>query len=295
MGARSPVTIRRSWRREEAEYSLGAATLSLAGALALLGAGSLGAAASPTGPSLRPVAELEVSTAPLASWLLSYREEDHGAATMPPRYWLADFSARRTVVLDVGAGEARWMDRLPFGRGGSGRVATTVPSRAARLEAGAGGELVVVAGERRYRIRLRPEPVGEIERRALLRRYPAYGARAAGLRAAPEPRPEPEGAPQIEIVAFFGGWCEACLRAVPRLLAWQSQRAGRDGGPTVRYVAVPAEGGAALPLVRAFGVGELPTAVVLRAGTERLRLVGIDGWRKLEVRLRDLATEEPGA
>ena len=168
------------------------------------------------------------------------------------------------LVLSLGASEVR---AFPAGEvvGRDGRPRRVDPA-AGRAVAGftshADGRITFEATDHDYAIEPAAPLVGEIPIAALFARQPVYERRARGYTPDPVALAKLAGiAEDVEIVAFFGTWCQICKKHLPALLS----TIDHAGNPHLKLtlIAVSEDGAEPADWIEACGAGyATPTFIV---------------------------------
>lgn len=149
-----------------------------------------------------------------------------------------------------------------------------------------GTEVVFQVAGKEARLREKPPLLGTRKAEELTGHNPEYRR----LRDQYEPQASAiaaiDGTPTagVEVRVFFGSWCPACKRYVPKLL--RVQEALGEGGIHFEYYGLPHEI-ASDPEAKRFDIHGVPTGIVFRGGKEIGRISG-GGWKAPEETLRDI-------
>jgi Thioredoxin len=133
------------------------------------------------------------------------------------------------------------------------------------------GRISFIDESHQYDIEPAPPLVGEISLETLNRRMPVYSRRAAAY--TPQPAFVKELAnlsTPIELIAFFGSWCQLCKHHLPGILSTVAAAANPNITLTLiamdENVSVPAE------WIDEYAVGATPTVIVVSGGVELDRI-----------------------
>lgn len=163
---------------------------------------------------------------------------------------------------------------------------------AATFFANDAGEISFYCDESEFSIVPAPPLIGEITREELFHRLPAYGRRTLSYR----PNPASVRAlaavnAEIEIVAFFGSWCQLCKHHLPALLS--ALDAAENPHLKIKLVAVDEEVMQPAELIETYQLGSRTPAFIARFDGIELGRIEEEPVESIEADLAVILAEAP--